>query len=548
MHTTPRTHDPRNFPDTLRRLLTKAARRPASSRNTAGRDRILPLSTADLHGPAPIFIQEQAFNAIEATVGSRPAEHGGILGGRRGSFTIEHFVPDDSARTTSVTYYPDITAVNHILKEQWNPAGINLLGFAHSHPAGSTRPSENDWAYLDRILAAIPEMGTMLIPIVQTIPDTGSFRVLGHTGRTTPEGTIRQRCSVIVSDLRPPSDWRDHSEFDRVQDAYDLDAMGASRIVSVGCGGSAQFLEDMARAGIGEFVLIDPDTVEAPNLGTQQTFRSDLGLPKVEAIARRIIDTSPLARVYTVQAKLEDLDDAAMGRLCSAPLDPGAPTVPHATLLCGFTDGFHSQARINRLGLHLGVPALAATVYAQGRGIEIAFSADGVTSACIRCALGGRYRAYLQQGYEPDVTSHGTPIWATNRLNTLKQPIALALLHHATAADSADSPARARYTAIIEAIRNRNLVQVCLDPDIGQTLGLAKFTEISAADTRGRLAFDTTLWLEQEPEHPDTGFPACPDCGGTGGPGGSEGRFLDTRPMPLVFGDHRADTKETACR
>lgn len=546
MSATHRTAGARNFPNPLRRLLSLAAGNPAGIGRSARQDRVLALAPADLHRPAPIFIQTRAFNALRSTVGSRPAESGGILGGRRGSFTIEHFVPDESARTTTATYYPDITAVNRLLKEQWNPAGINLLGFVHSHPAGSTRPSGNDWAYLDRILAAIPEMGTMLMPIAQTIPDTGTFRVLGHTGRTSPDGTVRETCPVIVSDLRPSSGWRDHGEFDRVRDAYDLDAMGASRIVSVGCGGSAQFLEDMARAGIGEFVLIDPDTVDAPNLATQQTFRSDLGTPKVTAIARRIVDASPLARVYTVQARLEDLDDAAMGRLCRAPLDAAAPTVPRATLLCAFTDGFPSQARINRLGLHLRVPTLAATVYAQGRGVEVAFSAHGVTTACIRCALGGRYRAHLEQGYQPDVTSHGTPLWATNRLNTLKQPIALALLHHANGAGTADSPARARYATILEAIHNRNLVQVSLDPHIGQTLGLAKFTELSLADARGRLAFDTTLWLEQEPENPQTGFPACPDCGGTGSPGESEGRFRDTRPMPLTFGDHRTDTQQTA--
>src|SRR3712207_6077673 len=75
--------------------------------------------------------------------------------------------------------------------------------------------------------------------------------------------------------------------FRRVRDAYDLPLMEGSRLIAVGAGGAAAFLEDMARAGIGSFVLIDPDQVSAANIGTQQTYVSDIGRYKVDCIKER---------------------------------------------------------------------------------------------------------------------------------------------------------------------------------------------------------------------------------------------------------------------
>lgn len=40
------------------------------------------------------------------------------------------------------------------------------------------------------------------------------------------------------------------------------------------------------------------------------------------------------------------------------------------------------------------------------------------------------HRAFLADGYVNDVSSAGTPVFATSRLNSIKGFIALALLHH----------------------------------------------------------------------------------------------------------------------
>lgn len=502
--------------------------------------RVIALSPAELNRPAPLVLTRRVADEIELTVGARPAESGGVLGGTRGSGVVRAFHDDTTAALSGVTYYPDIAAVNRLLREDWNPAGVNLLGFVHSHPAGSRRPSWNDLHYAERILAGIPELDRLVLPIVQTTTDAGRYTIRGYaaTRRGHDVHLVDLQTHVVqpVGDRDPA----DLPQMQRVATAYDLQAMASARIVSVGCGGSASFLEDIARAGVGEFVLIDPDVVESSNIGTQHSYLTDLGVAKVDAVARRIVAVNPYARVWVVRALLDELTDDAMRRLSKGWLPGSRVEQPTASLLAGFTDNFAAQARTSRLGLTLGVPYLGATVYQEGRGVEVTFAAAGVTPACTRCALRSRYLAE-EAGPVPTVTSHGTPLWATTRLNALKLPIALGLLHTVSTVASPDHPGTLRHRRLIESVAERNLVQVSLDPDVDQTLGLRAFAEVAHADERGRLPVDTTLWLRQLPDNPGNGYPECPDCGGTGDLADTEGRLLDTAAIPRQYGEGRRD-------
>lgn len=310
--------------------------------------------------------------------------------------------------------------------------------------------------------------------------------------------------------------------FQRVTGAYDLELLSESRVVAVGAGGAATFLEELARAGVGEFVLIDPDVVAETNLATQQTYRRDVGRSKVDAIRERIVDVNPRAIVLPIRRSLDDLDDTTMSRLCLMPLRhyqgrvptrwglPGTTVPidvhqrPRRTLLALLTDSFPAQARGNRLALNLGLPYLAAQLYAEGCGAEVVFSEPSVTPACTRCALRSRYEAYLEQSFENDVTSDGTPIFATGRLNALKGFLALALLHHGS-----NHP---RWGDLLTRIGNRNLVQIRMHPDAP----LPAFERVFAGADPDRVLFDDVVWLPQEPDCEATGYDPCPDCGGTG--------------------------------
>jgi len=489
-----------------------------------------------------------ALDAIKQTIGSRPAEYGGLLGGSRDDFLITEFHFDESAHRTSGTYSPHTVSVNKLLRDEWNPAGINLLGFVHSHPPGLRVPSGGDLAYAARILDHVPDLKEILLPLVISEADTGDFEFLPFAVvRDSMRGIRVEKRDLVIVDatqgdtemeqrptVLPPFSadelaWRcigasihrgrksycADDTFKRVKGAYDLARMARSRVIYVGCGGAAAFAEDLARAGVGEHVLIDADSVSVTNLATQQVYRKDVGRPKVDCIAERIADINPDASILTWNRYLdEDISDDEFERLALGVV-PGS-AAPVTTLICGLTDSFWAQARINRLALKFGLPSLCAQVYEEGRGAEITFTYPGITPACHRCILSSRYEAFLNKGFTNDVTSDGTPICATTRLNALKAFMSLAILHHGTC--------HPRWGGFLERVGNRNLIQIRMDPDIP----LKIFEKVFGGGMKDRILFDEAVWLPQDPDGPN-GRPTCPDCGGIGDLRREHASLLDTR-------------------
>lgn len=509
---------------------------------------------------------------IYRSIGKRPAESGGMLGGEGEEISRYHF--DETSRTSKATYTPDHVSLTSLLKNDWNPSNTRLKGFVHSHPGRFDRPSGGDKVYAGRILEAIDDLKLLWLPIVNTFPDTGRFSItpwaavldgddvhivkaqieiissdedtdkipgyiMGQIETGTPLDKIVIRTKIEADKPKPDPD----TTFDRVKDAYDLELMKGTRIIAVGAGGAAEWLEQMARAGTGQFVLIDPDTVSGTNLATQQTYRQDIGRAKVNCVAERILNINPAAKVVAIPKRLEELTDERIRSIASKPID-GCP--PRKAIICGLTDNFFAQAQVNRIALQLGIPSICAQVYSEGRGAEITFTYPGVTAACHRCILSSRYRHYLEKGEGNMVTSHGTPIFATAMLNAVKGYVTLAIIHHGS-----NHP---RWGSTLSRIGNRNLIQLRLDPDFADTLGMKVFDRVFEHADHGRLFFGEPVWLPQEQECPDTGYTHCPDCGGTGDLRHAVGKFHNTRldsPQESTDAangfDQEGEANETVC-
>lgn len=156
--------------------------------------RIVAEANQDTSRHPTLSVTADVYAEIRRSVGAMPAEQGGVLGGSRRDGVVRHFYFDTSARRTGATYSPDHVTVNRLFQEQWNPAGINLLGFVHSHPGGFGDPSGGDLVYARSILAAIPELERLLLPIVLTEHDAGRFRLL-------PFGVVRHGRDVRVEPM-----------------------------------------------------------------------------------------------------------------------------------------------------------------------------------------------------------------------------------------------------------------------------------------------------------------------------------------------------------
>lgn len=145
-----------------------------------------------------------------------------------------------------------------------------------------------------------------------------------------------------------------------------------SRVAILGLGGvggpAALYL---AAAGVGELVLVDGDVVEASNLNRQILFNfSDLGRPKVQAAAERLLSQNPDLKMSIVGKRIEGRDLEPILNGCNFVLD------------C--FDVNADRLAVNRECVRQGIPA--AHGFAQDFSGEV-FTVLPKKSACLACAL-----------------------------------------------------------------------------------------------------------------------------------------------------------------
>lgn len=185
--------------------------------------------------------------------------------------------------------------------------------------------------------------------------------------------------------------------------------VAASRVMIVGAGGlgcpAALYL---AGAGVGEIVLVDPDTVEASNLHRQVAYReSDIGQPKAQALAAQLMALNSGIRV------------AAWPRAADA--NWLGEHLPGMTLVLDCTDNFASRDQINRACHRAGIPLISAAAI-RLEGQLAAFDFRRPDSPCYACVYG--------DGAAPDTLCSESGILGpvVGTLGTLQAHLALRLL------------------------------------------------------------------------------------------------------------------------
>lgn len=148
-------------------------------------------------------------------------------------------------------------------------------------------------------------------------------------------------------------------------------------VVGLGSVGSALALM-AARAGVGQFTLIDNDLLTPENVGRHCCDLSALGQPKAQAVARLIRRVNPAARVA---ARAEDF------RAATEDVEPQGD--PAKEVLIAATDSFECQSLVNLRSLETRIPALYVGCWGEARAGEILYVVPGRT-ACFECYAGFR--------------------------------------------------------------------------------------------------------------------------------------------------------------
>src|SRR5579872_2702265 len=94
--------------------------------------------------------------------------------------------------------------------------------------------------------------------------------------------------------------------FSRVHGLYETDVLKkqTALIVGVGSGGSSIAIE-LAKAGVGNFILVDHDRLEVVNIVRHVCGISDLGRYKTKAVRDLILEKNPFANIETFEEKCD---------------------------------------------------------------------------------------------------------------------------------------------------------------------------------------------------------------------------------------------------
>jgi ThiF family len=208
-----------------------------------------------------------------------------------------------------------------------------------------------------------------------TLPAIEQVQVPGETIRIiTPTGGKGQ----------PPLSVQARRTFDRQILAFGEEgqrALASLRIGVVGCGGIGSIIvEDLARQGARNLILVDPDYLGQSNLNRWQGARpNDVGQLKVKVLSKRLKAMVPEMRITPIASRLTTAKALTALKACD--------------VLIGAVDNHLARFILNRLSVQYLIPYFdAATVIKKGEGdnqMELLARLGVVvpgTTACLSCS------------------------------------------------------------------------------------------------------------------------------------------------------------------
>ncbi|WP_158279370.1 ThiF family adenylyltransferase [Azospirillum humicireducens] len=305
-----------------------------------------------------------------------------------------------------------------------------------------------------------------------------------------------------------------NERYSRVSGNVEFELLLGTTLVVIGTGASGGMIESFVRLGVKRLHLFDLDWVEAKNLAVQNFRHQDIGLPKTQALKRRLEECEfekdnpaiPALKVITHGDFLAVSDDE-LSTLISEERREGRQVI------FIMASDFHPvQARGSRIALAFDVPVFWVGIYRRGMAGEIVFYENGQENGrklpCYRCIVAERYAHWDSHHLADHVAgvvktgagrSVGLPMAATF-IDAILSHLVIGAIHK----DVPDNPHGALYRRLLA--EKRNFIQTQLDP----TYRLGDEDIFAGVSGRDVVTFNTIF--QQETPKPD-----CPDCGRTSG-------------------------------
>ena len=167
--------------------------------------------------------------------------------------------------------------------------------------------------------------------------------------------------------------------FSRNTGILESSVMTDKSAVLLGCGsvGSLVALE-LAKAGVGKFLLIDNDIFEYHNICRHQCSIMDVGNYKVDALAQRIKAINPYAEVKAIPKTVETTEREAFDEYC----------LGENTIMVGGADNRAADVFSNSLAVMYGTAFISIGCWERAFAGEIFYWLPNSNMPCYKCAIG----------------------------------------------------------------------------------------------------------------------------------------------------------------
>lgn len=149
--------------------------------------------------------------------------------------------------------------------------------------------------------------------------------------------------------------------FSRNTGILESDIMLKTGAMFVGCGsvGSLAALE-LAKAGVGRFLLIDNDIIGYHNVCRHQCGILDVGKRKTEAVKQRILEINPYAEVITQNKIIQEVPLSIFQNFCDKD-----------TIVIGGADNREGDLYANQIAQEIGMPMMSIGLWERAFAGEI---------------------------------------------------------------------------------------------------------------------------------------------------------------------------------
>ena len=150
--------------------------------------------------------------------------------------------------------------------------------------------------------------------------------------------------------------------FSRNKGILETDKMDHKRAVILGCGSVGSLVAmELARSGVGHFLLADPDVMEYHNICRHQCGIEDVGDLKINALKRKLLNINPQIDVQIFEGIVQNIPKAMLDDFC----------VKGETVFVGCADNRGADVYANRISIYYGAAFLSVGFWERAYAGEI---------------------------------------------------------------------------------------------------------------------------------------------------------------------------------